>query len=81
MPDLDLKPTEYREKRRFFYRVTHASRGQLWIATMLGIWAGAFAGLRGLGFEPFVSVPGGWPSYLTAIGPAVLYIGWFAITD
>lgn len=76
LPDLELKPGEYRQKRRLIYRITHASKRDLLIATAVGVWTGAVPGLRALHVEPFSSIPGGWIAIAVALGPGLIYWIW-----
>lgn len=75
MPDLDLEPSEYREKRRLIYRITHASRRDLLIATVIGAWVGVGPGLRAIHVEPFESLPG-IVVFAIAVVPAAIYWLW-----
>lgn len=77
MKQVDLEPDEYRRKRTIIYRVTHASKGQLWIATGLGIWAGA------VWFHRFAFEFTPHPLITAAIAfvPGLGWYLWMAFTD
>jgi len=78
MPEIDLEPHEYRRKRTLFYKLSHASKRDLVIATLLGIWVVAAAGLKL--FPPFQHQP---PIFFIAAGlaPGALWLLWLAFTD
>lgn len=78
MPEIDLEPKDYRRKRTILYKVSHASKRDLLIATLLGIWVVAALALKLL--PPFSDQP---PIFFMAVGlaPGALWLLWIAFTD
>lgn len=77
MPELDLKRGEYRLKKRNIYRPRNASRLDLWLATLFGIWAATawtMAVWYNLSPHPLATVA-------VAFGPGALWYLWVAVTD
>jgi hypothetical protein len=77
MPDINLKPHEYRQKRSILQRVSGASKRQLFAASALGAWVviGPLV-LKWVGLD--------WPpGALLAAGlaPGVLWLLWMALFD
>lgn len=67
MPEIDLKPSEYREKgRRRIRRVSTTALG--WLMTVCGIWAGIAFSL----YRNFFPTEPGWWSWPIAGTPALL---------
>jgi hypothetical protein len=79
MPDLDLPPENYREKGRepFGQRVRHASKGLLFIAVLLAVWAAAVIVFQDQMFPGQARV---W-AYVIGLGPFALFWLWFALFD
>lgn len=71
MPDLDLKPNEYRDKGWRRPKRQLSDTALKWIMTLCGVWAAAAIYFYRL---PFPTQPGWW-AYAAGLAPGLLV--WF----